>query len=213
MQRRFPDVSPLKDHRGSLDETAAAGVGGLNVSAAEVKQLLAERVANQWETKTDEDYEALTELAKAVTAAKYLEVQSDGEKTCAQGGTRGAFARGRRRRQGSPRNALGRGQAHQADQRSRGEGRLRAIRRRVRVRHGRQAFQGEGKEAGLQVSLIGGDLKFFIPLDDGSLKVAEGGRLLVVGMLTPWSIQYGDNPLKPSSARVIYSKVLVPIGM
>jgi len=43
------------------------------------------------------------------------------------------------------------------------------------------------------------------------LTSVQSGRLLVVGMLTPWTIQYGDNPLKPESARVIYSKLFVPI--
>jgi S1-C subfamily serine protease len=212
LQHQLPNVSPLKDHRASIDETAAAGAGGLDVSAEKVKQLLADRVAKQWETKTDEDYKALAELAKSVTAAKYLETNPAARRRVPRR-ERDALSREARAVVKAVREMHWDAEKHikpindrvskDDSERFAGEFAFVTVDKR---------FQGEGKEAGLQVSLIGGDRKFFIPLDDGSLAVAEGGRLLVVGMLTPWKIQYGDNPLKPSSARVIYSKVVVPIG-
>ncbi len=212
MQRRFPKVAPLKDHRSSLGETAAAGVGGLSVSAAEVKRLLAERIAEKWEVTGDEDHAALSALAKAVTAAKYLQSNPKAKKQVPK----------------EEQEALMR-EADAVIKAVRemhwdAEKHIKPINDRVAREEAEQfagefafvtvnkSFQGEGKEAGLQVSLIGGDKKFFIPLEDGAPMIAAGGKLLVVGVLTPWTIQYGDNPLKPSSARIILSRLVVPLA-
>ncbi len=73
----------------------------------------------------------------------------------------------------------------------------------------------ERERRGLLVKLLDRDEAVFVPLT-GDLKDFQaevGSQVLVLGLSTPFSLNYGENPLEPDRAWITMSKTIIPVKL
>jgi hypothetical protein len=49
--------------------------------------------------------------------------------------------------------------------------------------------------------------------EEKDFQAEAGSQVLVLGLSTPFALNYGDNPLEPSKASITMSKTIIPIKL
>ncbi len=76
----------------------------------------------------------------------------------------------------------------------------------------KKLFHGDDDDTALWISLLGSDEEYFLSLDEPIAGLAEGDRVLVLGVAHPKTVSVGDNPLKPTKVPILLSNVVLPVG-
>jgi S1-C subfamily serine protease len=204
-------VTALKLRRRTMPEASQSQFAGLHVASDRIKELRTQLAAQGWRPQKDEDCATFDELARAITAVKYIQshpgaqipIPSDEQLAVVREADEAVAALATVRWQDAeqilPINAHG-GQ----DRAPYGGAFL--FGRVKRLVHGR-----EDQRAAL-IELVGSNEPFFLPLEESVAAVAEGTCILVVGVATPETVRLEDNSLAPIKARVLLSKVVLPIA-
>ncbi|MBX9790774.1 MAG: trypsin-like peptidase domain-containing protein [Pirellulales bacterium] len=215
--RMFSTPAPLKDHRRPEPEMGdLADVLNLDISVEAVKKMIAEAEATGWSTSDQKDYARLAEIARHVSFA--LNLREDAEKAPADKRQEldGIHAE-------SQKLIATLGQVKWDKSKQIEPANKRAAESIEEPFHGMFLFgtvekvleAKERERRGLLVKLLDSDKTIFVPLtgEQKDFQAAPGSHVLVLGLSTPFSLNYGENPLEPNRAWITLSKVLVPVTL
>ena len=211
MDRQFADVVPLRMRRRNLPEPAQPQFGDLQVASEHIKQLRDVLSAKDWRPANADDCATFDELARTITAVKYIQSHPGAEIPMPQDEQQAMI--------------------HAADD---VVAALRAVHWQNRDQvlpinaHGgkeRQPYGGAflfglvsklfqaGDDAGLLIEVKGSDERFFLPLDEPLAGLNEGDCVLVLGIAHPTTIELGNGPRERNRVQVLVSKVVLPVAM
>jgi S1-C subfamily serine protease len=209
--RQEAAVLPLKQHRRSMPEPAEPQLTSMHLAAEQIKQLRDRLAAQGWRPQTADDCASFDELARTITEVKYVQ-SHPGAQTPMPLDEQQALLREtdevvaalqavtwKEQEQILPINA------HAGKDRAPYGGVF--LFGRVK-----KLFLGDDKENAALIQVEGADEQFFLPLDDATAGVKEGGCVLVLGIVHPSTVRVGDNPLKPTKVPILLSKVVLPLA-
>ncbi|HEY4312671.1 MAG TPA: trypsin-like peptidase domain-containing protein [Pirellulales bacterium] len=204
-------VVPLKLRRRSVPEPSQPQFAALLTASDRLKKLRAELASKNWRPQQDDDYVALDELARTITAIKYVQSNPGAQlpmpldeqqaviRECDQAVAELRSVPWRDGDQMRPINA------HAGKDRAPYGGAF--VFGRVK-----KVFSGDDAESALWIELVGSSEQYFLPLDEPITGLSAGDCVLVLGIAHPKTVAVGDNPLKPTKVPVLLSKVVLPLG-
>jgi S1-C subfamily serine protease len=211
MERQFADIVPLRMRRRNLPEPAQPQFGDLHVGSEHIKNLWDELSAKDWRPASTDDCATFDELARTITAVRYIQSHPGSEGPMPQDEQQAMILA--------------------ADE---VVGALRAVHWKERDQilpinaHGgreRQPYGGAflfglvskifqaGNDVGLLLEVRGSDQRFFLPLDEAIPGLKEGDCVLVLGIAHPSTIELGNGPHSANRVQVLLSKVVLPVAM
>ncbi|MBI2825293.1 MAG: zinc-ribbon domain-containing protein [Planctomycetia bacterium] len=209
--RQTAKVTLLRQQRRTLKEPSKTEFAGLRIAAESIKRLRDEWEAKSWRPRTDKDCDSLDELARAITAVKFvqdhpgLEIPMPAEEQAAVAREVDQVISALAAVHWLDHEHIAPINAHAGKEREPFGGAF--------LFGGvTKLFQGEDDEAGALVELKGAEKRYFVPLDPGQPPLKEGDCVLILAIAHPAKIRVGDNPLKPMQAQVLLSKVVLRVG-
>ncbi|HVU88100.1 MAG TPA: trypsin-like peptidase domain-containing protein [Pirellulales bacterium] len=204
-------VVPLKLRRRSMPEPSQPQFAALSMASERIKTLSSELATKNWRPREAEDWVALDELAKAITAVKYVQAHPGVQIPMPMEEQQAVI------READKVVAELRKIHWQDDDQMRP---INAHAGKDRTPYGgafvfgrvKKFFHGDDQDAALLITLVGSEEEYFLPLDEPIAGLAEGDRVLVLGIAHPKTVAVGDNPLKPTKVPILLSKVVLPLG-
>lgn len=204
-------VVPLKLRRRSMPEPSQPQFTTLALALERIKTLSADLKTKDWRPRDPGDWVALDELAQTITAVKYVQ-SHPGVQVPMPMDEQQALIREADKVVAELRSV------HWRDDQQ-----MRPINEHAgkeRAPYGgafvfgrvKKLFRGDDEDAALLITLVGSDEEYFLPLDEPIANLAEGDRVLVLGIAHPKTVAVGDNPLKPTKVPLLLSKVVLPLG-
>ncbi|MGD9646789.1 MAG: S1C family serine protease [Pirellulales bacterium] len=215
--KMFSTPAPLKDHRRPEPEmTDLADVLNIDISLEALQKMIGEAESSGWKTSGDKDYARLAEIARHVSFA--LNLREDPEDTPEDKKKELDAIHAEAQKLIA---TLGQVQWNKEEQIE--PANKRAGESIEEPFHGVFLFgtvekvleAKERERRGMLVKLTDRDETIFVPLtgEQKDFQAEVGSQLLVLGLSTPFSLNYGENPLEPNRAWITISKVIVPLKL
>ena len=211
MRKQETAVVPLKLRRRMLPEPSSPPFAAARVASTQIKQLRAQLAAKGWRPRSEVDCATFDELARTITAVKYNQARKsaqvpmplDEQEAVVEAADEAVAAL--RAVVWNERDQILSINAHAEQDRQPYSGAF-------LFGLVRKSYLGDGNGAALLIQLVGSDKQFFLPLDEPVADVRVGDCVLVLGVTYPAKERVGDNPLKPTRAQILLSKVVLPVG-
>ena len=215
--RMFSTPSPLENHRKPEPKVGdLADALKLDISLEAIKKMIAEAEASGWKASDEKDYARLASIAQHISFA--LNLREDAEKAPAEKKKEldDIHAEAQKLAQ-----TLGQvkwdkaAQVEPANKRA-GESIDEPFAGLFLFGTVEKVLEAKERERrGLLVKLIDRDETIFVPLtgEEKDFQAEVGSHVLVLGLSTPFALNYGDNPLEPNKASITMSKTIVPIKL
>ena len=215
--RMFSTPSPLEKHRKPEPEVGdLAGALKIDISLEAIKKMIAEAEASGWKASGEKDYARLANIAQHISFA--LNLREDADKAPAEKKKEldEIHAEAQKLAQ-----TLGQvkwdkeAQIEPANKRA-GESIDEPFAGLFLFGTVEKVLEAKERERrGLLVKLIDRNEAIFVPLtgEEKDFQAEVGSHVLVLGLSTPFALNYGENPLEPNRASITMSKTIIPIKL